>query len=87
MFDRDSRDLCVTLTEMDRRARERCNFNQNDARQKLEGWIKQDRRLDDYDAARLAERVQQCRSNGATLDLDDPRLRGGEARPLEKSRW
>ena len=87
MFGRDPFDLTSTLAEMDRQARVRANSNQNEARDMVAGWLKQDRRFDQFDHDRLASRVQQCKSNGAVLDLDDPFLRrGGQRRPLDYSR-
>jgi hypothetical protein len=87
MFGTDERDLCATLTEMHRRARDRSNY-QVEAQQRLEEWIRQDRRLDDYDAARLAQRVNTCLQSGPVLQLDAPELKkGGEPRPLDRSRW
>ncbi len=84
MYGSDERDLCATLTQMHKVAIERARWDQNEAKQILCGYLQSDRRFDAYDHARLAERIQQCRSNGAVLDLDDPRLKGGEARPLER---
>ena len=40
-----------------------------------------------FDKDRLIDRVVECRSNGAVLDLSDPRLMGLEPRPLDRSRW
>jgi hypothetical protein len=87
MFGKDQRDLAVTLTRMADLAREKTNFNQNEAKQKMAEWLQTDRRFDDYDPERLIERVNQCRYNGAVLDLSDPQLqRGGQPRPLDR-RW
>jgi hypothetical protein len=66
---------------------QRCNFNQVEARGVLRSWIENDRRFAGYDADALAKRVAECKSNGAVLDLDDPRLRGQPPRPLERSHW
>jgi hypothetical protein len=88
MFDSNERDLCATLSEMHRRARDRSNYNSIEAERKLAEWIQQDRRLDPYDAARLAQRVNTCLQSGAVLELDAPELlRGGERRPLDRSNW
>jgi hypothetical protein len=88
MFSDDPRDLCATLSEMHRRARDKCNYDSNEAQRKLEQWIQQDRRLDGYDAARLAQRVSTCLQSGAVLELDAPELlKGGERRPLDRSNW
>jgi hypothetical protein len=88
MFSDDPRDIAATLSEMHRRARDKCNYNQLEAQQKLAEWIQQDRRLDSYDAARLAQRVNTCLQSGAVLELDAPELlKGGERRPLDRSGW
>ena len=87
MFGKDERDLAVTLTRMADLARERCNFNQNEAKTRMAEWLQHDRRFDGYDPARLVERVNQSRYNGAVLDLTDPQLqRGGQPRPGDR-RW
>jgi hypothetical protein len=87
MFGTDHRDLAQTLTQMERLARERSNFDQNEAKGKFREFLQGDRRFDPYDKDRLIDRVMECRSNGAVLDLSDPRLMGLEPRPLERSRW
>jgi hypothetical protein len=75
MFERDPRDLAATLSEMERRSRERTNFNQIEAKQKFAEWISQDRRFDDLDPLKVAERVAYCRSNGGVFDVDSPELK------------
>jgi hypothetical protein len=80
MFERDPKDLAATLSEMERRSRERTCFNQVEAKVKFAEWISQDRRFDDFDPVRVAERVAYCRSNGAVFDVDDPQLRRGQSR-------
>jgi hypothetical protein len=88
MFDRNPRDLCNTLSQMHRQARTVSNFNSVEAERKLAEWIQQDRRLDNYDAARLAQRVNTCLQSRAVLELDAPELlKGGERRPLDRSNW
>jgi hypothetical protein len=87
MFGTSPRDLCATLSEMERVALERSRFNQIEARDVLKSWIRNDQRFAQYNPDVLAARVQECKSNGAVLDLDDPRLRGQPARPLERSHW
>jgi hypothetical protein len=88
MFDRTPRDLCNTLSQMHRRAKDVCNNDQAEAQRKLEEWIQQDRRLDGFDAARLAQRVNTCLQSGAVLELDAPELlKGGQRRPLDRSGW
>ena len=82
MFGDEPKDLYATLSQMERLSRERTNFDQMAAREKFKEFLERDRRFDDFDKDRLVARVQECRSCGATLDLDDPRLKGGEARPL-----
>jgi hypothetical protein len=86
MFGKDQRDLTATLSEMEYFARQKSNFNQVEAKQRMVEWLAHDRRFDAYDPQRLVERVQLSKNNGAVLDLDDPQLkRGGEPRPLD--RW
>jgi len=87
MFEKDPRSLCQALTAMERQSREKTRYDQIAAREVFKGYLQQDRRFDPYDKEALVRRVQECRSNGATRDLDDPRLRGEEARPLDRSRW
>ncbi|MGA8697162.1 MAG: hypothetical protein WB689_25655 [Xanthobacteraceae bacterium] len=83
VFGDDPRDLAKTLGEMERTARERCNFNQVEARQRFAEYLSHDARFREYDPGRLIERVMEARSCGRTLDLDDPYLqRGGQKRPL-----
>jgi hypothetical protein len=68
-------------------AREKTNFNQSEAKERMRSWLQDDRRFDPYDPARLIERVNQCRYNGAVLDLSDPQLlKGGELRRLDR-KW
>ena len=86
MFSKDEKDLARTLAEMEYFARQKSNWNQVEAKQKIVEYVTQDRRFDGFDANRLAERVQLSRSNGASLSLDDPQLKkGGQPRPLD--RW
>jgi hypothetical protein len=87
MFAKDESSMCRTLQEMHREAYQRANCNQIEAVKVMAGYIRQDKRFEGYDPAALAERVRQCRSNGAVLDLTDPVLRGQEARPLDRARW
>jgi hypothetical protein len=87
MFGNSERDLCATLSTMESVARERTNFNTVEAKSVFRDWIKNDARFRDYDPDVLAGRVQECKSCGASLDLSDPRLKGGEKRPLERSNW
>ncbi len=83
MFGNDPRDLTKALAEMHTQARQKANFNQAEAKQRMAEWLLMDRRFDGYDPSRLIDRVEQCRSNGAVLDLEDPWLqRGGQRRPL-----
>lgn len=87
MFGSDPRDMTAALATMERLARERSNFDQMAARQTFREFLSQDRRFDGFDKDRLIARVQECRSCGAALDLEDPRLKGQAARPLERSHW
>jgi hypothetical protein len=87
MFGNDDRDKISALAEMERTSRVRANFNQVAARETFKAYLDADRRFDGYDKDALVKRVQECRSCGAVLDLDDPRLRGLEKRPLERGNW
>ena len=84
MFDDNPKDLTAWLAEAERRSRIRTNFDQGEARKKLATWIRQDSRFGEFDASKLAERVVDCIGHGATLDLDDPVLKGRERRPLDR---
>ena len=85
MFDRDKKDLAATLNWMESQARERTQFNQPEARKKMAEFLANDRRFDGYDPAKLIDRVHQCKSYGAVLDLEDPALlKGGSPRPLSR---
>jgi hypothetical protein len=82
MFGTDPRELALTLGAMEKEARERCNYNQIDARHRFREYLSHDARFREYDPDRLIERVAEARSCGRTLDLDDPYLqRGGQKRP------
>jgi hypothetical protein len=83
MFGDDPRELALTPGAMEKEARERCNFNQTESRQRFREYLSHDRRFAEFDPDRLVERVMEARSNGRTLDLADPFLqRGGSKRPL-----
>jgi hypothetical protein len=84
MFDPNERDMLRTLGTMANTAVDRNFGNKLAARETLKNYIQTDKRFDQYDAATLAKRVEECRSCGAKLDLTDPRLMGRPARPLER---
>jgi hypothetical protein len=84
MFDPNERDMIRTLGTMAETAIQRCKHNRVEAREVMQGFIRNDRRFDGYDPAVLARRVEECRSNSAKLDLTDPRLWGQPARPLAR---
>lgn len=82
MFDHDDRDMAATLSEMQRRALERCRFDQIAAAERMKQWVRQDARFSQYDPDRLVAKANECKGNGSALMLDDPYLkRGGEPRP------
>jgi hypothetical protein len=62
---------------MERESRERTNFSQSAAKEKMKGWLAQDSRFKDFDHDALVDRVGLCRSNGAVLDLDSQALKRG----------
>jgi hypothetical protein len=83
MYGNTPRDLALSLGDMQRAALERSQYDQNAAKGVFREYLERDRRFDQYDADRLIDRVQEARSCGRTLDLDDPFLqRGGSKRPL-----
>ncbi len=82
MFDDNDRDKLAYLGWAAETAMKRTLNNHLEARELMAAWIAQDRRFDGIDAGLLAKRVDENRSNGARLDLSDPRLRGRPARPL-----
>jgi hypothetical protein len=82
MFDFNERDMLRALGTMANTAMDRSFGNKLAARETLAGYIRTDKRFDPYNATVLAQKVEECRSCGAKLDLTDPRLRGGAARPL-----
>ena len=84
MYGDSEKDMCAALSEMHRVAIQRANLNQVEAKEILKGYVGMDRRFDSFDPDRLAQRIEECRSNGRTADLlEDPYLRrGGEKRPL-----
>ena len=85
MFDSEQKDLSATLSQMERLAREKSNFNQIEAREKMARWVANDRRFDAFEPTRLVERVAHCKSNGAVFDIEDPALlKGGRPRPLSR---
>jgi len=82
MFRNDPRDLAHILGLMQKEAIERCNFDQTAAKREFAQSLSYDRRFDSFDYGRLIERVNEARTCGRTLDLDDPYLqRGGNKRP------
>ena len=87
MFGNDERDMMAALATMERLSRERSNFNQTQAKETFKSYLQLDRRFDQFDKDVLVDRVMHCRSRGARLELDDPRLKGGEPRPLERDHW
>jgi hypothetical protein len=88
MYDDSDKDKIRTLGWMVETALERSHQNKIAARDLMREYLEIDRRFDSYDKDRLVRRIEECRSNGAKLDLTDPRLRpGGQPRPLEKTYW
>ena len=82
MFDPEQKDLAATLSEMERRSRERTQFDQVQAAELMKKWIVNDRRYDALDPERLVQRIQHCRGSGSVFDIDDPSLkRGSQPRP------
>jgi hypothetical protein len=74
-YDNNPRDLAATLSQMQRQALNKCNGNQIEAAEHVKRWVSNDRRFDQFNAERLVTRAEECRTTGATLNLeDDPNL-------------
>jgi hypothetical protein len=74
-FDGDSRSLAATLSRMQKLALDKSNGNQIEAAEHIQQWVANDRRFDQFDTRRLVARAEECRTSGATLNLeDDPTL-------------
>jgi hypothetical protein len=84
MYGNTERDKQITLARMMETALTRQLGNHIEAKQLVAQWIANDRRFDGIDPYKLAQRADERQSNGARIDLDDPRLRGEPARPLTK---
>jgi hypothetical protein len=69
---------------MHKAALQKASFNQVEAKEILKSYVGMDRRFDEFDPDRLAERIFEAKSCGRTMDLtEDTYLRrGGEKRPL-----
>ena len=81
MFGKDHSDLTRTVGAMQSEAFQRCKANRYETRDLMVEMIRNDRRLDGYDAERVATRVQECGQYGKRLDWDDPFLKkGGQSR-------
>ena len=82
VFENNVHGMTATLARMQEEALRRSQFDQTRARQKVIEYISQDARFGEYDAARLADRAQECRQSGKIFDLNDTYLRkGGVPRP------
>lgn len=83
MFGADERDMVRALSEMEREARTRCNWDQVAAKETMKQWLASDRRFDAFDATKLVDRTLEVKGNGRNWDLSDPFLqRNGSKRPL-----
>jgi hypothetical protein len=70
-----------TLGQMYRVALNDACGNHEEAEKKLAESINNDRRFDPYPTDRLVSRFRECFRSGASLDFDDPQLKGGAPRP------
>jgi hypothetical protein len=70
-YDIDSQSLAATLSEMQRQALNKTHGNQIEAVEHIQRWVANDRRFDQFDAGRLVARAEECRTSGATLNLND----------------
>jgi hypothetical protein len=82
MFGDDERDRVAALAEMERLSRVRSNFDTVAARETFKSYLSADRRFDEFNKDALVRKVQDCKAQGAVLDLTDPVLRGLDPRPL-----
>ena len=74
MWRNNDADICRYLTEAHDFAIRECNHNRDAAKQKLQEFIRKDRRLDNMNANQLADAVERHRYNGSVIDLDALRL-------------
>jgi hypothetical protein len=74
MFDNNEKDLQATLKLMYAEARDRSDFNQIEADQKLRTWLANDSRFANYDSGKLVEHLKEHVGHGAKLQLDEPKL-------------
>jgi hypothetical protein len=86
MHGNSDRDLIQTLNSMANEALQRNYGDRPAARAQMEQAIRNDRRFDWADARVLAQQYERARASCAVLKLDDPRLKGQPARPLERDR-
>jgi hypothetical protein len=77
MFDKTPNDLQSTLFEMERRSRERSQFDQVAAKQKMKIWMAQDARFKDFDPDRTIDELQKARGCGGKFDVEAPELKRG----------
>lgn len=80
MFGPTDSDRLRKLGAMYAEAYRRSNFNKLEARERLAEWLAADRNFDGLNHERLAKRVEECRSDGSRLNLQEEYLRGGERR-------
>lgn len=74
-YDDSPKDLAETLSNMQREALNKCHGNRVEAAEHVKRWVSNERRFDQFNAQRLVDRAEECRTTGATLNLeDDPQL-------------
>ncbi len=78
MFSKSDRDKKITLGEMRRNALNLNNGDQIAAERTMVDFVRQDARFNGLDPAKLVEKVRQCWSNGAQLDLEANELKPGQ---------
>jgi hypothetical protein len=83
MFGDDDSHKIQTLSRMISESFQLCQANQIEAHEKLKVMIARDRRFDGLDPGRLADKARECGQSGSRLNLEDPSLRRGSAKPAQ----
>jgi hypothetical protein len=88
MYGEDERDRVAALSEMERYARTRSNFDQVAARETFKSYLQADRRFDGYDLDRpVCAGSESLRSRYRSRRSRAPRTGTEAARPEILTRW
>ncbi len=88
MYGDSEADLKRSLGQVIHYALTKCNYNKLEAEKVAAQVLSNDRRYDQFTAKdALSKQGIQAYLSGGTIDLQDPRFRGGEARPLAKNTY